>query len=204
MSAPATRARKKVRPISIPVDPKIEATASPTPTSASPAPNTSTARKSSALKDFCSGKVTGLPVTMPWSLPKAIRLPEKVTAPISVLSTMVAPAPSPSPGPLPPSRTNSAAATAAEAPPPNPLKTATSWGMAVISILRASTPPMTAPAMTAAATVVQSRISLSRRVTTMASSMATEARTFPDRAVAGEDSCLIPETKRIAETRYAS
>ena len=140
---------------------------------------------------------------MPCSLPNAIRLPEKVTAPISVLSTMVTPSPRPRDVPLPPTRTNSAAATAADAAPPKPLKTATSCGMAVIWILRARTPPTTAPAMTAAATVVQSRIRLSRRTVTMATSMASEARAFPDLAVAGDESFLIPETKRTAEIRYA-
>ena len=35
----------------------------------------------------------------------------------------------------------------------------------------------------------------------MARSMASEARAFPERAVAGEDSSLIPDTKRTAEIR---
>ena len=111
------------------------------------------------MKVFWRGNVTGFPVTMPCSLPKAIRLPEKVTAPISVLSTIVTPASVPSAGPAPPARTNSAAATAADAPPPKPLKTATSCGMAVICMYRARTPPTAAPATIAANTVVQSRIS---------------------------------------------
>ena len=73
--------------------------------------------------------------------------------------------------------------------------------MAVICMYRASTPPIAAPATTAANTVVQFRISLSRRVTTMARSIAREARAFPERAVAGEESFLIPETNRTAEIR---
>ena len=35
----------------------------------------------------------------------------------------------------------------------------------------------------------------------MARSMAREARAFPERAVAGEERSLIPDTKRIAEIR---
>ena len=81
------------------------------------------------------------------------------------------------------------------------MKSATSWGIAVIWMVRARIPPTAAPTITAAATVVQSRIWLSSSVATIAMSIASDARALPERAVAGEESCLIPETNRIAEIR---
>jgi hypothetical protein len=48
---------------------------------------------------------------------------------------------------------------------------------------------------------VHVRISVSTRVTAIAISMAAAAIWFPLRAVAGEESCLRPATKRKADSR---
>ena len=87
----------------------------------------------------------GRVVMTSWSFPKAIRLPEKVTSPIRVPSMMVTATSFGMPSAVSRSLTNSAAAMRADAPPPRPLKTATICGMAVILIVRARTPPTTAP-----------------------------------------------------------
>ena len=166
-------------------------------------PAASMPRKSTALAVFCNGNTTGLPVTTPCSLPKAMKLPDRVTAPISVPRTIVAAEAAAKSPPPPATRRNSAPATAADAPPPKPLKAATSWGIAVIWIVRARTAPARAPATTDAATVGQLRISFWSTVTSTATSMARAARAFPERAVAGDESCLIPETKRNADASSA-
>ena len=96
--------------------------ATPPPTATS-TPQTRMARKISALTAFWSGNTTGLPVISPCSLANATRLPDRVTAPISIEIPMVTP-----PNRSSDSaaawlmRTNSAPATTAEAPPPEPLK----------------------------------------------------------------------------------
>ena len=87
----------------------------------------------------------GLVVMTSCSLPKAMRLPEKVTSPISVPSMMVTATSLGMPSAVSRSLTNSEAAMRADAPPPRPLKTATICGIAVILIVRARTPPTTAP-----------------------------------------------------------
>ena len=160
--------------------------------------------KSNPFSTFWSGKVIGLPETHPCSLPQAMMLPENVTAPMRVDRAIVTPEVASSAAPSLMVRANSAPATAAEAPPPRPLNTATSSGMAVIWILRARNAPRTAPTAMETPTVVQSRIWCSRSVATIAISMASDERALPFRAVAGEPSCLMPLTKRKAESRYAS
>jgi len=162
--------------------------------------------------------VTGLPVTIPWSLPKATKLPERVTPPIRVLRAIVLPeatsrppaptarAASATTDPAPPgsrgwARRNSAAATTADAPPPSPLKMPTSWGISVISTVRARTSPIREPRTTPTRIAVQSRTWFSTRVATIATSMALAARALPLRADAGEPIRLSPKTKRIADRR---
>ena len=73
--------------------------------------------------------------------------------------------------------------------------------MAVIFTTRAAVAPIREPMMIPVMIQVQVRISVSTRVTTMAISMAMDAMTFPFRAVAGEENCLRPATKRKAERR---
>ena len=87
----------------------------------------------------------GLVVMTSCSFPKAMRLPEKVTSPISVPSIMLTPTSLGMPSAVPRSLTNSEAAMSADAPPPRPLNTATICGIAVILIVRAITPPTIAP-----------------------------------------------------------
>ena len=74
-------------------------------------------------------------------------------------------------------------------------------GIAVIFTFRAATAPMREPRMIPTMIQVHSSTWTSTRVTTMAMSMATEAMRFPFRAVAGEESCFRPATKRKAESR---
>ena len=76
-------------------------------------------------------KTIGLPLINPWSLPKAIKLPEKVSVPIKTDNTIV-PDINVVRYVVPCLVKNSAAATRADAPPPNPLKIATIWGICVI------------------------------------------------------------------------
>ncbi len=73
--------------------------------------------------------------------------------------------------------------------------------MAVIFTVRAATAPMREPMMIPVKIQVQVRTSTSTRVTAMAISMAREAMIFPFLAVAGEESCFRPATKRKAESR---
>ena len=95
------------------------------------------------------GNVTDWPLRTPCSLPKATKLPEKVTAPIKTEIPIVIRVRRSESG----SVANADSATRADAPPPNPLKAATSWGMAVISTFLARNapmpPPKTRPANTA-------------------------------------------------------
>lgn len=144
--------------------------------------------------------VTGFPVIQPASFPKATMLPEKVTAPMSIPSMMVEPSLK---GRAPACwrRKNSAPATIAEAPPPKPLKIPTISGMAVIFTIRAAAAPTREPVMIPMMIHDHDRTLASTSVTTMAISMARAAIWFPFRAVAGEESCLRPTTKRKAERR---
>ena len=85
--------------------------------------------KREMLKKRCALNTTGADLISPCSLPKATRLPVKVTAPMNRLTTMEMMT---SILGSPVSRLYSANATSADAPPPSPLKSATIWGMAVI------------------------------------------------------------------------
>ena len=96
---------------------------------------------------FCAGKVSGAPEMKPWSLPKAMKLPENVTPPINTPAMMLISASKPASPVVPPavSRQNSAAATKADAPPPKPLNIPTICGIEVILMARAATAPIPEP-----------------------------------------------------------
>ena len=101
------------------------------------------------------------------------------------------------------SRWNSAAAIRAAAPPPTPLNSATICGIAVIFTRRAEATPITVPTATPAAISQYESISGLRSVKTIAIAMPTAATTFPERAVAGEESRLMPMIRQTPATRYA-
>ena len=90
-------------------------------------------------------ELTARDVTRSWSFPKAMRLPEKVSAPMKLPSMMVTETSTPTVLPSEASLANSPEATRADAPPPRPLNIATIWGMAVILIVLAMTAPIAAP-----------------------------------------------------------
>ena len=83
------------------------------------------------------GKMIGLPLIRPWSLPEAIRDPVNVTEPITTSRTVKTVVETLAVCPLPATRTKSSMATSAAAPPPTALKSDTSWGIAVIFTVRA-------------------------------------------------------------------
>ncbi len=126
-------------------------------------------------------------------------LPDRVTDPIAIdraIVTMVSLANASGSA-----RTSSAAATRADAAPPKPLKAATSWGMAVICTWMAAVAPRAAPTASPAAMVVQSAMSWSTSVMTMAASIPSAASPFPKRAVRGELSRRSPKMNSAAEPR---
>ena len=122
----------------------------PSNTTIATAAATAAAARSGSIRRW-PGRVMDLPSMIPWSFPKATKLPESVRAPMkiemaTVTSVRVA-------SPAVSALDISASATSAEEPPPNPLKAATNCGMAVISTDRAryapTPPPTTMPAMIA-------------------------------------------------------
>ena len=99
------------------------------------------------------------------------------------------------------SRWNSAAAIRAAAPPPTPLNSATICGIAVIFTMRAEATPMTVPTATPAAISQYESICGLRSVKTIAIVMPIAAITFPERAVAGDESRLMPMISPTLATR---
>ena len=99
------------------------------------------------------------------------------------------------------SRWNSAAAINAAAPPPTPLNSATICGIAVIFTIRAEATPMTVPTATPATISQYESISGLSRVKRIAIAIPTAATTFPERAVEGEDSRLIPTIRQTPAAR---
>ena len=96
---------------------------------------------------------------------------------------------------------NSAVAISAAAPPPTPLKSATICGIAVICTARAERTPITVPTAIPARISQYWSISLLANVNPTAIAMPTAAIQFPDRAVRGCESRLMPMMNRIAATR---
>ncbi len=151
----------------------------------------------------CPAKTIGRPGRSSCSFPKAIRLPEKLIEPIRAeksIAPMCSGRTCPTAGV---SRWNSAAAMRAAAPPPTPLNSATICGIAVIFTVRAEATPITVPTATPAAISQYESISGLRSVKTTAIVIPTAATTLPERAVAGEDSRLMPTIRQTPATRYA-
>ena len=145
-----------------------------------------------ALKALRIGRSTGRDATSPCNLPKAMKLPVRVTEPTIVEAMMVTTVTEFSIGGAALSRSNSAAATNAETPPPNPLKTATICGMAVICTVRDMYTPITEPTTRPMIIHSGSTMSAFTRVNTTARSMPTAESMLPERAVAGERSRISP------------
>ena len=97
------------------------------------------------LAAFCAVERMAFSEMIPWSLPKAIRLPlneiEPMMQPNMVETAAVAPGASPAEAAC---RYSAVEMSAAE-PPPNPFSSATICGMSVICTRRAPTLPSTAP-----------------------------------------------------------
>ena len=148
-------------------------------------------------------KTIGRPGRSSCSFPNATRLPEKLIDPISAeksIAPMCSGSTCPGKGA---SRWNSAAAIRAAAPPPTPLNSATICGIAVIFTIRAEATPITVPTATPAAINQYESISGLRSVKTTAIAMPIAATMFPERAVAGDESRLMPTMKQTPAARYA-
>ncbi len=109
------------------------------------------ASRSSALTTLSPGKTTGRPESSSCSLLKAIRLPDRVTAPMRTLSWMVTDVSMASWRPCSSESRNSPMPTSSDAPPPSPLSSATIWGIAVILTERAIQRPRALPTRSPAA-----------------------------------------------------
>ena len=128
-------------------------------------------------------------------------LPQKVTAPISpdaAVATVNCAAGAACDRLL---SARAAPATSTEATPPKPLNSATSCGIAVISMRTASTPPTRAPATTPARISSKLRIWRLSSVAITASNMAQAPSRLPRTAVRGWVSPLRPRMKSTAAAR---
>jgi hypothetical protein len=113
--------------------------------------NPAITRKMAAFAAFCPRKTIAFPVMTSSSLAQAIRLPERVMAPIRRVSWVVSETSNGGSVPVARARRNSAAPTSSEAPPPSPFSSATIWGIDVIFTARASQRPRADPTTSPAA-----------------------------------------------------